>query len=57
MTIIGQLIAALQDAREGLEEMLPYVPEYFQKKWQLREYITRADAALAEVGSYDLPAL
>jgi hypothetical protein len=40
------LRAALEDALEGLEEMLPYVPGYFQNKWALPDYIERAQAAL-----------
>jgi hypothetical protein len=44
----AELIAALRDAKEGLEEMLGYVPEYFQHKWDHQAYIDRADAALAK---------
>lgn len=39
--------AALEDALEGLEEMYPYVPEQFQWKHYLDEYIARARAVLA----------
>ena len=37
---------ALENALEGLEEMFPYVPEYFQWKWALQDYIDRAREAL-----------
>jgi hypothetical protein len=40
------LRAALEDALEGLEEMLGYVPPYFRWKWELEGYITRARATL-----------
>lgn len=45
--------AALKDATEGLEEMLPYVPEYFRDKWDLPAYIARARATLAQMGDGD----
>jgi hypothetical protein len=44
----GQLAAALKDALDGMEDMIGYVPEYFQEKWSHRDYIDRAKAALAE---------
>lgn len=43
-----RLIAALGDALDGMEDMIGYVPEYFQEKWGHREYIDRAEAVLAE---------
>jgi hypothetical protein len=44
----GRLIAALKDALDGMEDMIGYVPEYFQEKWGHRDYIDRAKAVLAE---------
>lgn len=41
----------LQDAIEGMEEMLHYVPEYFQKKWDHQGYIDRAKQCLADTES------
>ena len=40
------LSVALADALYGLEDMFPYVPEYFQEKWDHQGYIDRARAAL-----------
>jgi hypothetical protein len=40
------LRAALEDALEGLNEMLPYVPEFFVRKWELAGYAERAKGAL-----------
>jgi hypothetical protein len=42
------LIAALQDALDGLEDMYPYVPEYFRDKWDHAGYIDRARATLRD---------
>jgi hypothetical protein len=44
----AELLAALKDAKEGMEDMIGYVPEYFQGKWDHRGYIDRASAVLAE---------
>jgi hypothetical protein len=41
-----KLRLALEDALEGLLEMLPYVPEYFRDKHDLEAYVARAKAAL-----------
>lgn len=41
-----QLAAALADALDGMQEMLPYVPEYFVRKWRLQGYIDRAEQVL-----------
>lgn len=38
---------ALEDALEGMEDMFPYVPEFFRWKWDHQGYIDRAKAALA----------
>jgi hypothetical protein len=43
-----RLIEALKDALDGMEDMIGYVPEYFQQKWDHRDYIDRAKAMLAE---------
>lgn len=40
----------LEDALEGLEEMIGYVPEYFRDKWDLQGYIDRAKEALKGEG-------
>ena len=40
------LIAALEDAIEGMEEMINYVPEYFREKWGHDDYLRRARQAL-----------
>lgn len=45
------LTAALTDALEGLEDMRPYVSDYFAEKWGHDGYITRARAALAAAES------
>lgn len=44
------LLAAIKDALDGMEDMIDYVPEYFQGKWDHRAYIDRAKAVLAEFG-------
>ena len=44
-----QLIEALRDAVEGMEDMIGYVPGYFQDKWAHQDYIDRARAVLADV--------
>lgn len=41
-------IKALKDALDGLEDMFPYVPEFFREKWEHQGYIDRAKAALRE---------
>ena len=38
--------SALQDALEGMLDMLPYAPEYFRDKWDLEAYVERAKTAL-----------
>jgi len=43
-----RLIAALKDALDGMEDMIGYVPEYFQWKWSHQDYIDRAKATLTE---------
>lgn len=43
-----ELIAALKDALDGMEDMIGYVPGYFQEKWDHQAYIDRAKATLAE---------
>jgi hypothetical protein len=47
------LVMALRDALDGMEEMIGYVPEYFQEKWCHLDYIDRAKAALAELDKFD----
>jgi soluble cytochrome b562 len=47
--VLGHLPAALKDAIDGMEDMIGYVPEYFQEKWDHQGYIDRAKAALEEV--------
>jgi hypothetical protein len=42
----ARLRAALQDALEGLEEMIGYVSPYFREKWELDGYISRAKTVL-----------
>lgn len=49
---IGRMVEirdALAEALEGLKEMFPYVPDYFQEKWDLDDYIVNATEALAEL--------
>lgn len=41
----GYLASELEEAIEGMEQMLPYVSEYFRNKWNLDSYIMRARAA------------
>ena len=40
------LRAALEDALEGLMDMLPYVPDYFVARHALNLYVIRARDAL-----------
>ena len=40
--------AALKDALEGMEDMLPYVPEFFREKWDHQAYLDRARVALEQ---------
>ena len=40
------LIDALEDALEGMEDMIGYVPEYFRDKWGHQGYIDRARIVL-----------
>ena len=44
--IITMLYNALNDAIEGMEEMLPYVDEYFARKHDLLAYVERAQTSL-----------
>jgi hypothetical protein len=46
MTEAERMRKALENALEGMVEMLPYVPEYFVWKWELQGYIDRAREAL-----------
>jgi hypothetical protein len=46
----ARLLAALKDALDGLEDMCPYVPDYFREKWDHQGYIDRAREALASAG-------
>lgn len=46
--LILSLHAALKDAVDGMEDMIGYVPEHFQEKWDHQGYIDRAKAALEE---------
>lgn len=41
-----RLRLALQDALDGMEDMVCYVEPYFQEKWEHQGYIERARAAL-----------
>lgn len=41
-----RLRKALADALEGMQDMRPYVPEYFAEKWNHDTYIERAKTAL-----------
>jgi hypothetical protein len=41
-----ELIEALKDALDGMQDMIGYVPEYFQEKWSHQGYIDRAKAVL-----------
>ena len=40
---------ALEDALEGLRDMIAYVPEQFQEKWEHPGYVERAEAVLARL--------
>lgn len=44
--VIGMLYNALDDAIEGMEEMISYVPEYYANKWDHHDYIERAKTIL-----------
>jgi hypothetical protein len=39
---------ALEDALEGMQDMRPYVAEYFADKWEHDAYISRARTALGQ---------
>ncbi len=45
---IERLRAVLEDALEGMQDMVPYVPDYFRQKWGHQGYVDRASAALKE---------
>lgn len=48
---IGEVMAlrgALAEAIEEMEDMLPYVPEYFQEKWGYPATIAKLKAVYAE---------
>jgi len=47
--------AAFRDAIEGMEDMLPYVDEYFRKKWDHQGYIDRAKAFLSALEAATRP--
>lgn len=49
------LRAALQDALEGMQEMILYVPDYFRDKWELSNYIERAEHVMRAIESRDAP--
>jgi hypothetical protein len=44
----AELVAALKDAVDGMEDMIGYVPGYFREKWDHQGYIDRANVVLAE---------
>jgi hypothetical protein len=46
----ARLVEALDDALDGMQDMIGYVPEYFQEKWSHQSFIDRAKAVLAEFG-------
>ena len=42
-----RLRTALEDALEGMEDMVGYVSDYFREKWGHDDYIARAKDALS----------
>ena len=44
---LGMLYNALDDAIEGMEQMLPYVDEYYAQRYDFISYIERAKNVLA----------
>lgn len=44
--MVGFLGSELEEALDAMEDMLPYVPEYFRAKWQHDTAIQRARAAV-----------
>ena len=44
--LVSMLYNALDDAIEGMEQMLPYVDEYFAWKHDLLAYVERAKTSL-----------
>lgn len=42
----ARLCTALEEAVEGMEEMLPYVSDYYRDRWKLDKYVTNAKDAL-----------
>ena len=45
--LTGMLYNALEDALDGMEEMITYVPEYYAKKYDLLAYIERAKTSMS----------
>jgi hypothetical protein len=43
------LVTALEEALEGMREMIPYVPDYFIAKHDLYMYIVHAEVTLEKV--------
>ena len=43
------LVDALEEAIEGMEDMIGYVPDYFREKWKHDDCIKEAREALASV--------
>ncbi len=48
ITTEARLRLALENALEGMREMLPYVPDYFRDKWSLDLYVAETENALKE---------
>ncbi len=44
----ARLRLALENALEGMREMLPYVPDHFREKWSLDLYVVETENALKE---------
>lgn len=48
--------AALEDAIDGMEDMIVYVPDYFSEKWGHDEFLARARTALDNPTAGEAPA-
>jgi len=52
LIMVGFLASELEEAIEGMEDMIPYVPDYFRNKWNHDAFITRARAALVSYQAF-----
>jgi hypothetical protein len=48
---VRRLRVALRQAIEEMEDMVPYVPEYFREKWEYDATIARLKVVALETGA------